>query len=734
LKFCACSVLFCAALATVTNVMAAGAASPPQTPGSDMAAPAPPVAKRIAHVVRSPHGDRVDEYYWMRDDDPKAKRPEIIEHLKAENAYTEAMLAHVKPLQDRLVAEMRARIKEDDSSVPVYDNGYWYWRRFDAGAEYPILLRQRGGSAAPDARAPEEVVLDIPQLARPHAYYNVGATAVSPDNRWLAYAEDTVGRRIYTLRFRNLVTGELAAESITGVLADAEWAEDSVTVFYLRQDPQTLVRGTVFRHRLGTDPAGDAMVYDEPDQELFTGIARSASRRYLMIQLEGYDTTETRVVPLAAPTSAPIVVLPRRKDVRTYADHLGDRWILRTNDAAQNFRLVAAPESAPDDRARWRDIVPARDDAAVDAFALFDRAIVVEERVEANSRVRVLPTDGRAPFVVGADEPAFSMNLASNPDPAVRAARYTYTSLATPTTTYDVDLVTGERHLRKVQPVIGYEASLYATERVWAPARDGQRIPVSLVYRRDRFKRDGTAPLYIEGYGAYGLANDPYFSGNRVSLLDRGFVVAVAHVRGGSELGQGWYEAGRLLAKHNTFNDFVDVTDHLVRERYGARDRVFASGGSAGGLLMGVIANQAGDRYRGIALHVPFVDAVTTMLDESIPLTTNEWSQWGDPREKHFYEYMLAYSPYDNIRPREYPPMLVTTGLWDAMVQYYEPAKYVARLRATKTDRNPLLFHVTLEAGHSGKSGRFERLVEAAREYAFFLDLAGLAPLASAAK
>ncbi|HSQ09889.1 MAG TPA: S9 family peptidase [Burkholderiaceae bacterium] len=692
----------------------------------DSTAPMPPVAKRIAHVVKSPHGDRVDEYYWMRDDDPTSKRPEIIEHLNAENAYADAMLAHVNSLRDRLVTEMRARIKEDDSSVPAYDNGYWYWRRFDAGAEYPILLRQRGGPSSPNGSAPEEVVLDIPRLARPHAYYNIGATAVSPDNRWLAYAEDTVGRRIYTLRFRNLVTGELAAESITGVLADAEWAADSATVFYLRQDPQTLVRGTVFRHRLGTDPAGDMLIYDEQDPELFTGLARSASRRFLMIQLEGYDTTETRVIPLAAPATAPVVVLPRRKDVRTYADHLGDRWVLRTNEAAQNFRLVAAPDSAPDDRANWRDIVPARADAAVDAFALFERAIVIEERVEANSRIRVLPTDGRAPFTVVADEPAFSMNLAGNPDPAVLVARYTYTSMTTPTTTYDVDLASGERRLRKVQPVIGYDATKYVTERIWAPARDGQRIPVSLVYRRDRFKRDGSASLYIDGYGAYGLANDPYFSSNRVSLLDRGFVVALAHVRGGAELGQGWYEAGRLLAKQNTFNDFVDVTEHLVRERFGARDRVFASGGSAGGLLMGVIANQAGDRYRGIALHVPFVDAVTTMLDESIPLTTNEWSQWGDPRRKSHYDYMLAYSPYDNIRAQEYPAMLVTTGLWDAMVQYYEPAKYVARLRATKTDRNPLLFHVTMEAGHSGKSGRFERLAEAAREFAFFLDLAGV--------
>jgi oligopeptidase B len=605
----------------------------------------------------------------------------------------------------------------------VYDNGYWYWRRFDAGAEYPILLRQRGGPAAPDKGASEEVVLDIPQLARPHSYYNIGATAVSPDNRWLAYAEDTVGRRIYTLRFRNLVTGELAAESITGVLADAEWADDSATVFYLRQDPQTLVRGTVFRHRIGTDPAGDVIVYDEPDQELFTGIARSASRRFLMIQLEGYDTTETRVVPLRAPTTAPVVVLPRRKDVRTYADHLGDRWILRTNDAAQNFRLVAAPDSAPDDRALWRDIAPARADAAIDAFALFDRAIVIEERVEANSRLRVLPADGRTPFAVGADEPAFSMNLAGNPDPAVHAARYTYTSMTTPTTTYDVDLATGERRLRKVQPVIGYDAALYATERVWAPSRDGKRIPVSLVYRRDRFKRDATAPLYIDGYGAYGMANDPYFSGNRVSLLDRGFVIALAHVRGGAELGQGWYEDGRLLAKHNTFNDFVDVTDHLVRERYGARDKVFASGGSAGGLLMGVIANQAGDRYRGIALHVPFVDAVTTMLDESIPLTTGEYDEWGNPNEKAYYDAMLAYSPYDQVRPMAYPAMLVTTGLHDSQVQYWEPAKWVARLRALKTDDRLLLLHTNLDAGHGGRSGRFRGLEDTALGYTFLLGL-----------
>jgi len=687
--------------------------------------PTAPVAQQRPHLVASPHGARVDEYYWMRDDDPQAKRSEIVEHLQAENAYTEAMLVSLAPLREALVAEMRARIKEDDSSVPVYDNGYWTWRRFTTGAEYPTLLRRRGGPDGPDATASEEVLLDLPELARSHAYFSLGALAVSPDNRWLAYTEDTVGRRMYTLRLRDLLTGAPAAEAIDGVLADVEWAADSSTVFYLRQDPQTLVRGTVYRHLRGTDPAKDVLVYDEADPELYTGIARSASRRHLMIQLEGYDTTETRVVPLDAPATTPRTVLPRRDGVRTYADHLDDRWILRTNDAAPNFRLVAAPDDEPAERARWRDVVPARDDAAVDDFALFERAIVIEERVEAVSRVRVLPADG-ATFTVAADEAAFAMNLGANPDPAARSVRYSYTSMTTPATIYDVDLVSGARQLRKVQPVLGYDPALYATERVWAPARDGKRIPVSLAYRRDIFQRDGSAPLYIEAYGAYGIANDPYFSSNRVSLFDRGFVVAIAHVRGGSELGQGWYEDGRLLNKRNTFRDFVDVADHLVREGYGAKDRVFAAGGSAGGLLMGAVANEAPDRFRGIALHVPFVDVVTTMLDESIPLTTNEWAQWGDPREKPYYDAMLAYSPYDNLAARDYPAMLVTTGLWDPMVQYYEPAKYVARLRARKTDRNPLLFHITMEAGHSGKSGRFERLAEVAREYAFFFDLAGI--------
>ncbi len=532
------------------------------------AATRPPLARPQPHVVKSPNGDRIDEYYWLRDDDPKSKRPEIIEYLKAENAYTDAMLAHVQPLQARLVAEMRARIKEDDSSVPVYDNGYWNWRRFDLGAEYPIYLRQRGGPERPDPAATPEVLLDVPRLAAGQAYFSVSAMAVSPDNRWLAYTVDLSGRQIYELRFVDLANGTPSPITIPGVIGQVVWAPDNRTVFYLRQDPQTLVHGTVYRHTLGTDPKTDVFVYDEKDRELFTGIGRSASRQFVLISIGGYDTTEWLAIPAAAPHSPPKIVLPRRKDVRSYADHIAGRWVIRTNDDAKNFRLVSAPENAPADRNQWRDIVPARADASVEGFALFNSAIVIAERVDANVRIRVLPND-RPAFAVAADESAFEMSLDANPDPAVRAARYTYVSMVTPTITYDVDLESGARTERKVQPVIGYDRTLYATERLWAPARDGKRIPLTIAYRKDRFKR-GAMPLYIDGYGAYGISNDPFFSSNRVSLLDRGFVIALAHVRGGAELGQTWYEDGKLLAKKNTFNDFVDVTDFLVRERYGA--------------------------------------------------------------------------------------------------------------------------------------------------------------------
>jgi oligopeptidase B len=493
----------------------------------------------------------------------------------------------------------------------------------------------------------------------------------------------------------------------------------------MRQDPVTLQSGPIHRHRLGEPVAHDTLVHDEPDKTLSATLARSASRRYLVIALSGTDTSETRVVDADAPDSPARVVLARRAQVRFDADHLDGHWFIRTNEGAPNFRLVRAPDAAPADRGTWHELVPAREQTALEAFALTRQGIALEERVRTDKRVRLL-RDGHA-IEVHAPE-AVSVALGSNRDPDAAHLRYTVTSMVQPRATWDWHLASGRRLLRQTQPVPGYDAARYATQRLWAAARDGQRVPVTLAWRVDRTRADGSAALLLLGYGAYGDSYDATFVPDRVSLLDRGFVVAIAHVRGGAELGQAWYENGRLMNKHNTFNDFVDATDGLVKAGWGDPRRVFASGGSAGGLLMGVVANQAGQRYRGIVLDVPFVDAVTTMLDETIPLTANEWTQWGDPREKAAYDYMLAYSPYDNIAARPYPAMLVSTGLQDSQVQYYEPAKYVARLRATKTDDKPLLLHVNMQAGHGGVSGRYASLADVAREYAFLIDLAQAQP------
>lgn len=695
--------------------------------------PTPPVADKIPHAVPSPQGARNDDYHWLRDDDPKAKRPEVMRYLEAENAHTAAVMAPLEPLQRALVAEMRSRIKEDDSTPPVYDHGHWYWREYDAGAEYPRLMRQRGSPERPDRKAPAQVILDQPALAAGKPYFHVGGSTVSPDGRWLAWAEDAGGRRIHTLRFRDLVTGQVAPDAVPGVLEDLAWASDSRTLFYIRQDPVTLQSGPVYRHRLGGDPADDVKVYEEADKTLFVGLARSASERFVVISVLGTDTAETLALPADRPDDAPRVVFKRRPDVRHYADHIGRHWVLRTNEDALNFKLVQASDRAPEVRSLWRTLVPGREQASIERFALLAGGrIAVEERVDADTRVRLLLPGGRRSLPL-ASAPATTVSLGDNPDPAAAHLRYTVSSLVQPEATYDLHLASGERLLRKVRPVPHYDAANYATARLWAPARDGRsRIPVTLAWRRDRASADGSAPLLVRGYGAYGISYDPEFSSTRASLLDRGFVVAIAHVRGGAELGQGWYHDGRMMNKKNSFTDFVDATKSLVAAGWGAPDKLFAAGGSAGGLLMGAVANQSGAPgglpYRGIVLDVPFVDVVTTMLDETIPLTANEWAQWGDPREKQAYDFMLSYSPYDNIRPQPYPAMLVTTGLWDSQVQYYEPAKYVAKLRATKTDANPLLLHVNMGAGHGGASGRFEALAEHAREQAFLLWQAGLAP------
>ena len=685
----------------------------------------PPVAATVPYTVRGPQGDRVDEYHWLRDDDPKAKRPEIIRHLEAENAYTAAMLAPLQPLQGKLLAEMRARIKDDDSSVPQYDHGWWLWREFKPGAEYPLLMRQRGTPAKPDPKAPRQLLLDQNARAAGQAFFKVGSTAISPDGNVLAWTEDTAGRRIHTLRFRNLRTGQDLADAVPGVLEDLAWANDGKTLFYILQDPVTLQSGPVYRHRLGTPAASDVEVFDEADKTLFVSLSHTASRKYVMISIGGFDTTETRVIDADAPTAPARVVLARRDQVRHMADHLGGRWVIQTNEDAPNFKLVAAPQRAPDDRRLWRTLVPGREESTIERVVLMKAGIALQERVDADTQVRLLGVGRSTRSTPVAAASATTVALASNPDPAAAHLRYAVTSMVQPLATWDLNLATGQKHLRKVREVPGYDASAYSTTRIWAPARDGKRVPVTLAWRPDKASADARAPLYILGYGAYGSSYDATFSSSRASLLDRGFVVAIAHVRGGAELGEGWYEDGRLMHKKNTFTDFVDATDALVKAGWGAADNVFASGGSAGGLLMGVVANEAPAKYRGIVLDVPFVDVISTMLDDTIPLTANEWTQWGNPREKAAHDYMLSYSPYDNLRAQAYPAMLVTTGLWDSQVQYFEPVKYVARLRARKTDRNPLLLAVNMTAGHGGASGRFSELNEVAREYAFVLDLAG---------
>ena len=647
----------------------------------------------------------------------------MLRYLEAENAYTAAVLAPLQPLQDRLVAEMRSRIQEDESTPPVYDGGWWLWREYQAGAEHPLLMRQRGTPERPDPRAPRQLLLDQNARAAGQAFFKLGSFAVSPNGEVLAWTEDTTGRRIHTLRFRNLRTGQDYPEAVPGVLEDLVWADDSRTVFYLLQDPVTLQSGPVYRHRLGTEAKADVKVYEEQDKTLFVGLSLSASRRYLVIGIGGFDTQETRVVDLRHPASPVRLVLARRDKVRHTADHLGGRWIIQTNEDAPNFKLVAAPQRAPDDRRLWRTLVPNREQATLERVVLTRAGIALQERVGADSQVRLLAGGRSSP--VGA-APATTVALGSNPDARAAHLRFTLTSMVQPLETWDLHLATGRRVLRKRHAVPGYDAAQYATERLWAPARDGRRIPVTLAWRPGKAQRDGRAPLMVIGYGAYGMSYDATFSPNRPSLMDRGFVVAIAHVRGGAELGEGWYEDGRLMNKKNTFTDFVDATEALVAAGWGAADKVFASGGSAGGLLMGVVANEAPSKYRGIVLDVPFVDVVSTMLDDTIPLTANEWTQWGDPREKAAHDYMLSYSPYDNLRVQAYPAMLVTTGLWDSQVQYFEPAKYVARLRTRKTDRNPLLLAVNMNAGHGGASGRYAQLAEIAREYAFMLDLAGL--------
>jgi oligopeptidase B len=679
----------------------------------------PPIAARKPHSLVSLHGTRVDPYYWLRDDE--RTNPEVLAYLKAENEFRERSMAGAKPLEDALYNEIYARLKQDDSSVPYRKNGYWYSTRYEPGKEHPVFVRRKDSP-----QADEEILLDANVNAAGHEYYRIGALEISPDSRWLAYCEDTVGRRQFTLRFKDLVSGQVDAHAIADVEPDLAWANDNKTVLYVEKDAETLLGLYVKKHVLGEDPKHDRLVFEQTDKSFYTGVSKSKSDAFIFIHMESTLSSEWRYARADDPALEFEVFLPHQADHEYEIEHLGGSFIVRSNWQARNFRLSAAPIGRRTQPADWSDVMAHRDDTYIEDFDVFDRFLAVSVRSGGLHKVCIHRLDGGAESFIASEEAAYYTALSVNPELNTEIVRYAYSSLTTPTTIYDYDVRTGEQVMLKRDPVLGsFDPKDYATEFLHVEARDGVQIPVSLVYRRG-LTRDGSAPLLQYGYGAYGLSMDPGFSSARLSLLDRGFVYAIAHVRGGQEMGRAWYDAGRELHKKNSFHDFLDVTRALVNLKIAAKDKVFAMGGSAGGLLMGAVANMGGDAYRGIVAQVPFVDVVTTMLDESIPLTTNEYDEWGDPKDAEYYEYMLSYSPYDNVRRKPYPAMFVTTGLWDSQVQYYEPAKWVAKLRALKTDGNRLLLHTEMSAGHGGKAGRFQRYREIAMEYAFLLSEVGI--------
>jgi oligopeptidase B len=679
--------------------------------------PAPPSAAQKAYAVKGPH-ERNDPYYWLRDDTRKSA--DMLNYLKAENAYADSVLAPTKPLQDKLFNEIISRIKQDDSSVPARDRGYWYYTRFETGQDYPILARRPG-----TMKSREQILLNEPVMAKGHGFFAVSDWSVSQNNRLLAFAEDTVGRRQYVLKVKDLATGRTLADKVENVEPNLVWGDDNRTVYYIEKDPVTLLSKRVKAHVLGTPAAADKLVYEEKDDSFYMGVGRTSDDKYICIGVQSTVSDEQRCTSAARPGSW-AVLAPREREFRYSADHVGNRWVIRTNDGgAKNYKLVElADADAARGRSGWRDLVPHKADVFIENFQPFNSFIAIEERSNGNKRIRLLSNSGKSSDVAS-DEPAYAMAIGNNPEATATSVRYTYNSLTTPTITYEVNAATGKRTVLKRNPAPNYDASQYVTERVWATARDGTKVPVSLVYKKG-FRKDGSAALLQYGYGSYGLSTDPAWSPSVIPLLDRGMVYAIAHIRGGQEMGRAWYDAGHLLNKKNTFTDFIDVTRYLVAHGYAAKDRVAASGGSAGGLLMGAVANMAPQDYRVIIAQVPFVDVVTTMLDTSIPLTTNEFDEWGNPAEAKYYDYMLSYSPYDNVAKQAYPALFVGTGLWDSQVQYYEPAKWVAKLRATETGSNPLVFRVNMEAGHGGKSGRFEAYRSRAEYYAFMLDQLGI--------
>lgn len=668
------------------------------------------------------HGDiRNDEYYWMGDffrEGPDSDQ--VVEYLNAENAYTDAMMAGTARFQESLFAEMKARIKEKDESVPVYSNGYWYYTRSEEGEQYFKYCRKQG-----TLDAPEEILLDVDQLAEGHAYYSAAGFNVSPDNKLLVYGVDTVSRRQYTLHIKNLETGEHLPDQIYPTSGNSEWGNDNRTLFYTATNPKTLLSEKIKRHTLGTDPKKDVTVYAEKDKSNYIGVGKTRSEKYILIASSATMSSEYLILDADQPEGKFEVFQPRIKDVLYDVDHQGDRFLIVTNMDALNFRLMETPVGQTGVE-HWQEVIPNRADVLLEGIDVFKSYLVVTERKNGLLQLRIRNIQTQTEHYVDFGEPAYAAYAGSNPEYDSTRLRYVYTSLTTPSSVYDYDMESREKVLKKRQEVVGgYDPEAYVTERLYAPARDGVQVPVSIVYKKGTPKRADT-PLLLYAYGSYGNSMDAAFSSTRLSLLDRGFIYALAHIRGGQEMGRHWYEDGKMFRKKNTFNDFIDCAEFLIREQYTSPAHLYAEGGSAGGLLMGAISNMRPELWRGIIADVPFVDVVTTMLDESIPLTTNEFDEWGNPMERDAYDYMKSYSPYDNVERKDYPNMLVTTGLHDSQVQYFEPAKWVARLRTHKTDNNVLLLKTNMEAGHGGASGRFDYLKEIALQFAFMFALEGI--------
>lgn len=667
-------------------------------------------------TLTTPWGDtRFDEYYWLNERD----NPAVTAYLEAENRYADSVLSPVKGLREKLFAELKARIKEDDSSVPYFKNGYWYLTRFEAGKEYPVFCRKKE-----TLEATEEILVDVNELAKGKPYCQVGALRISPDNRLIAYSVDYSGRNLFKIFFKNLENGEVLADSfdIGGVF---HWANDSKTILYDTKDKITLRNDKIWRHQLGTDHKKDVLMYEEKDVTQYAYLGKSKSEQYFFINSAYTQTVEVHYLDANNPTGQFKSVRPRERDFFYTLEHHADKFIIRTNWNAKNFRIMEAPVGDPR-RENWVDVLPHRDDILISDFTVFKNHLVTEERKGGLGQIHIVRWADKADHYIETGEPTYGCGLENNPEFDTQTLRYVFNSMKTPATVIDYDMETRAKTVKKVMPVLGgFDSNNYETEFVWATARDGVKVPISILYKKG-FKRDGSAPCHLTGYGSYGYSYDPYFNRDKISLVDRGFVVAIAHIRGGMEMGYQWYENGKMFNKMNTFTDFIDCAEHLAKEKYTSSDRLFAEGRSAGGLLMGAVANLRPDLFKGIISGVPFVDVVTTMSDESIPLTTGEYTEWGNPNIKEQYEYMLSYSPYDNLKKANYPNLLILTSFADSQVQYFEPAKYVARLRDLKTDNNVLLFKTNMTGSHGGSSGRFKRLEERALEYAWMMGLLGM--------